>query len=61
MGRHRAMEGPCLAGHPFRVPGELEAYLEHPESLPFAGETLEALADRMAAVDKEARLGAPPW
>ena len=29
---------------------ELEAYLERPESLPFAGETLEALAERMAAV-----------
>lgn len=42
-------------GHSWRdiphvFPGELEAYLEHPESLPFAGETLDAMADRMVAV-----------
>jgi broad specificity phosphatase PhoE len=41
-------------GHTWRdlpqlFPGELEAYLEHPESLPFEGETLEELGERMAA------------
>jgi broad specificity phosphatase PhoE len=35
---------------PSAFPGDLEAYLEHPESLAFAGETLEELAERMAAV-----------
>jgi len=35
---------------PSAFPGDLEAYLERPENLPFAGETLEALAERMAAV-----------
>ncbi|MDP9496020.1 MAG: histidine phosphatase family protein [Actinomycetota bacterium] len=30
-------------------PGELEAYLEHPENLEFAEESLEDLAERMAA------------
>ncbi|MGH8913580.1 MAG: histidine phosphatase family protein [Acidimicrobiia bacterium] len=34
---------------PLAFPGELEAYLEHPDSLTFGDETLEALADRMAA------------
>jgi broad specificity phosphatase PhoE len=34
---------------PSSFPGELEAYLEHPESLPFDTEPLEELADRMAA------------
>ncbi len=41
-------------GHTWReipqlFPGELEAYLEHPESLPFEDETLEELAERMSA------------
>jgi broad specificity phosphatase PhoE len=41
-------------GHSWReiptvFPGELEAYLEHPESLPFDTETLEDLAERMVA------------
>jgi broad specificity phosphatase PhoE len=41
-------------GHTWRevpqlFPGELEAYLEHPESLPFDTEPLDDLADRMAA------------
>jgi broad specificity phosphatase PhoE len=31
-------------------PGELEAYLEHPERLDFVEETLEDLADRVASV-----------
>ncbi len=35
---------------PGRFPGELEAYLEHPESLPFESESLADLADRMAGV-----------
>jgi broad specificity phosphatase PhoE len=35
---------------PSRFPGELEAYLEHPENLPFESETLDNLADRMATV-----------
>ena len=34
---------------PTAFPGELEAYLEHPEQLDFASETLDHLADRMAA------------
>jgi broad specificity phosphatase PhoE len=33
---------------PDNFPGELEAYLEHPESLEFADESLDDLADRMA-------------
>ncbi len=41
-------------GHTWRdlpeaFPGELEAYLETPEKLPFAEETLDHLADRMAS------------
>lgn len=35
---------------PARFPGELEGYLEHPQSLDFATESLDELADRMAAV-----------
>ena len=35
---------------PGAFPGELEAYLAHPESLDFAKESLDDLADRMAAV-----------
>jgi broad specificity phosphatase PhoE len=35
---------------PSTFPGDLEAYLEHPDSLPFADETLDALSERMAAV-----------
>lgn len=35
---------------PAKFPGELEAYLSHPESLDFGSETLSELADRMAAV-----------
>jgi len=31
-------------------PGELEAYLDHPENLEFEGETLDNLAERVAAV-----------
>jgi broad specificity phosphatase PhoE len=34
---------------PDAFPGELEAYLEHPETLTFAEESLNDLADRMAA------------
>lgn len=42
-------------GHSWRsipesFPGELEAYLERPTSLPFPGETLEEVAERMTAV-----------
>jgi broad specificity phosphatase PhoE len=33
---------------PVRFPGELEAYMERPHDLPFAPETLEQLAERMA-------------
>ncbi len=49
-------------GHPWatvssRFPGELEAYLEHPEHLDFVDEQLKELAERVAAVarmlDKE--------
>ena len=41
------------AGNPWEqiptlFPGEVEAYLSHPGDLPFAGETLEQLADRIA-------------
>jgi broad specificity phosphatase PhoE len=41
-------------GHTWRdipqtFPGELEAYLEHPELLSFPGETLDELAERMAS------------
>lgn len=35
---------------PEAFPGELEAYLRHPESLPFASETLSAVAERVAEV-----------
>jgi probable phosphoglycerate mutase len=35
---------------PAQFPGELEAYLEHPESLDFSVETLADLAERMADV-----------
>lgn len=35
---------------PIRMPGELEAYLEHPWDLSFTPETLEALAERIAQV-----------
>ena len=35
---------------PTRMPGELEAYLEHPWDLHFTPETLEALAERIAGV-----------
>lgn len=38
---------------PRAFPGELEAYLEHPADLPFAPETLEAAARRIAAVVDE--------
>jgi broad specificity phosphatase PhoE len=38
---------------PQLFPGELEAYLEHPEQLPFETETLEALADRMASTARK--------
>ena len=34
---------------PTERPGELEAYLEHPLDMPFASESLEALAQRMRA------------
>ncbi len=37
---------------PVRFPGELEAYMERPDSLPFPGETLDDLADRMAAAGR---------
>jgi len=44
-------------GHSWRdvpqaFPGELEAYLEHPENLPFPEETAEDLAERVAATAK---------
>ena len=35
---------------PERFPGELEAYLAHPDDLPFSPESLSDLADRMARV-----------
>ncbi len=35
---------------PTAFPGELEAYLDHPRSLPFAPESLAALAERVAGV-----------
>jgi broad specificity phosphatase PhoE len=42
-------------GHAWRdiphvFPGDLEAYLEHPQELTFADESLAELADRMASV-----------
>lgn len=42
-------------GHPWNsikeaFPGELEAYLTEPESITFAGETLDRVAERVAAV-----------
>jgi broad specificity phosphatase PhoE len=37
---------------PTTFPGELEAYLEHPHDLPFADETLEDVAFRIAEVAK---------
>lgn len=44
-------------GHPWAAlssafPGELEAYLKHPENLVFSPESLEDLAARMAAVSR---------
>lgn len=42
---------------PTIFPGELEAYLEHPADLPFSPESIEAVADRVAAlVDELGRL-----
>lgn len=38
---------------PDRLPGELEAYLEHPWELDFTPETLAALADRVADIALE--------
>lgn len=38
---------------PERMPGELEAYLEHPAELPFAPESIEQVADRVTAVIKQ--------
>jgi broad specificity phosphatase PhoE len=35
---------------PAKFPGELEAYLEHPQTLGFGTESLDDLADRMATV-----------
>lgn len=45
-------------GHPWntissRYPGELEAYLEHPERLDFVDEQLSDVADRVAGVARE--------
>jgi broad specificity phosphatase PhoE len=42
---------------PTRFPGELEAYLATPADLPFAPETLAAVAERMAAVVAEIGAG----
>jgi len=39
-------------------PGELEAYLDHPTELPFAPESLAALAARVVAVVERVRAGA---
>ncbi len=44
---------------PQNFPGELEAYLEHPESLPYGDEPLEVLADRMAATARRLDLEHP--
>lgn len=38
---------------PDRFPGELDAYLEHPESLDFSPESLDDLADRVGKVVRE--------
>lgn len=35
---------------PVKFPGELEAYLDHPDDLPFADESLNEVADRVAGV-----------
>lgn len=45
-------------GHPWAslstsFPGELEAYLDHPDNLGFSPESLEALATRMAEVSRK--------
>jgi broad specificity phosphatase PhoE len=45
---------------PQTFPGELEAYLEHPEHLSYGDETLEDLADRMAATARRLRLIGSP-
>ena len=44
---------------PDRFPGELEAYLAHPEDLPFSPETLEAAGERFAAAAAEAFASIP--
>jgi broad specificity phosphatase PhoE len=52
------------SGHTWRevpqvFPGEIEAYLEHPGRLPFEGETLEDLAERMAGVARRLEVEHP--
>jgi len=44
---------------PDRFPGELEAYLAHPEDLPFSPEPLEAAGGRFAAAAAEAFASIP--
>lgn len=52
------------AGHPWEqlprlFPGEVEAYLEHPDLLEFAPETLTRLAERIARAVRGADAGTP--
>ena len=44
---------------PDRFPGELEAYLAHPEDLPFSPEPLEVVGRRFAATAAEALASIP--
>ncbi len=40
-------------------PGELTAYLEHPDRMPFSSESLDALAGRVAGTIRRHRAAAP--
>ncbi len=55
----RRWKGHTWRDLPKRFPGELEAYLETPEKLPFTEESLEEVADRMAGVARRLDEGHP--
>lgn len=52
-------KGHAWGSIPEVFPGELEAYLDHPDTLPFAEESLGELAERVAAVARRLDVGHP--